>query len=76
MVKLTRRVNFINQLELSANELAHIFTNVILFYQQNCAQLYQCIYLEFTPNFAALPTLCARKISVNLLPQKLLVKGW
>jgi len=51
MVKLTLRVNFINQLELSANALAHIFTNVILFHQQNCAQLYQCISLEFTPNF-------------------------
>ena len=49
----------------------------ILFYQQNCAQLYQNTQLEDMYNFSDLfSMLCTRKTSVNLLTQKWLVKWW
>ena len=47
----------------------------IQFYQQICTQLYLCTELEVTPNFYALHSMpYDRKISVNLLVQKLLIK--
>ena len=69
-------VNFSNPLAQSANALAHK-NDALLFHQQNCTQLYHHTQLEVTPNFYALCfTLCTRKIIVNLLAQKLLVKWW
>ena len=67
-------VNFINMLMRSFYS-QKCFGAQLLFNQQNYAQFYQYTQLEVTPNlYAACSTLCASKISINLLVQKLLIE--
>ena len=67
-------VNFANLLAQSANAPA-LLNKIHQFYQQNCAKLYNYTQLGVMTNFYTVrSTLCAGKIKVNLLVQKLLIK--